>query len=48
MQCRQLFEKESSTYTYLIFDEVDLSTIVIDPVIETWERDKSLITEMGL
>ena len=35
---RQLFEKESSTYTYLIIDNSSKSSVLIDPVLETAER----------
>jgi hypothetical protein len=39
---RQLFEKESSTYTYLLFDKASAEAVVIDPVIETAERYEAL------
>lgn len=35
---RQFFEKESSTYTYLLYDKFTLDSILIDPVVETAER----------
>jgi sulfur dioxygenase len=35
---RQLFEKESSTYTYLLIDGNSKEAVLIDPVIETAER----------
>jgi hypothetical protein len=35
---RQLFEKESSTYTYLLIDSNSKEALLIDPVIETAER----------
>jgi hypothetical protein len=35
---RQLFEKESSTYSYLIADKKTNQAILIDPVLETSER----------
>lgn len=44
----QLFEKESSTYTYLLGDPVTKEAVIIDPVIETVERDLKLISELGL
>lgn len=44
---RQLFEHESSTYTYLLADEETKEAILIDPVLETVERDKKLISELG-
>ena len=45
---RQLFEAESSTYTYLLADETSREAILIDPVLETVERDAKLIHELGL
>ena len=44
----QLFEQESSTYTYLLADEDTKEAILIDAVLETAERDLKLITELGL
>ena len=44
----QLFEKESSTYTYLLADADSKEAVIIDPVLETVERDFKLITELGL
>ncbi|KAJ1640901.1 beta-lactamase-like protein [Pavlovales sp. CCMP2436] len=40
---RQLFEKESSTYTYLLADAVTRDAILIDPVDLTAERDLKVI-----
>ncbi|XP_060937068.1 persulfide dioxygenase ETHE1, mitochondrial [Limanda limanda] len=45
---RQLFESESSTYTYLLADAETKEAVVIDPVLETIERDLKLISELGL
>ncbi len=44
----QLFEKESSSYTYLLADPVAREAIIIDPVLETIERDLRLIQELDL
>jgi sulfur dioxygenase len=44
----QLYEAETSTYTYLLADEKSGEAILIDPVLETVERDFKLITELGL
>lgn len=44
----QLFEKESSTYTYIIGDELTKEAAIIDPVIETIDRDLNFIQELGL
>ncbi|KAJ6949953.1 persulfide dioxygenase ETHE1 [Populus alba x Populus x berolinensis] len=47
---RQLFEKESSTYTYLLADvsHPDKPALLIDPVDKTVDRDLSLVKELGL
>ena len=45
---RQLFEKESSTYTYLLADNKSREAVIIDPVDETKERDISIIEELDL
>ncbi|XP_049585372.1 persulfide dioxygenase ETHE1, mitochondrial isoform X1 [Syngnathus scovelli] len=45
---RQLFEAESSTYTYLLADSVSKDAVLIDPVLETMDRDLKLISELGL
>lgn len=45
---KQLFEAESSTYTYLLADDVTKEAVLIDPVLETVDRDAKLITELGL
>jgi glyoxylase-like metal-dependent hydrolase (beta-lactamase superfamily II)/rhodanese-related sulfurtransferase len=45
---RQLFETETSTYTYLLADEQSREAVLIDPVRETLDRDAQLISELGL
>jgi glyoxylase-like metal-dependent hydrolase (beta-lactamase superfamily II) len=45
---RQLFEPGSSTYTYLIACEQTGETALIDPVLETVERDLDVIRDLGL
>lgn len=45
---RQLFEPVSSTYTYLIGCEQTGQAGLIDPVLETVERDLGLIRGLGL
>lgn len=45
---RQLFEPQSSAYTYLIACEQTGQAALIDPVLETVERDLDLIRELGL
>ncbi|MEL7228079.1 MAG: MBL fold metallo-hydrolase [Cyanobacteria bacterium P01_D01_bin.36] len=48
MLFRQLFDKESNTYTYLIADEHTKAAALVDPVLEQVERDYKLIGELGL
>ncbi|WNZ27005.1 MBL fold metallo-hydrolase [Leptolyngbya sp. NK1-12] len=43
---RQLFDRESCTYTYLIADSH--SAILVDPVLEQMERDLQVLRELGL
>lgn len=45
---RQLFDHESSTYTYLLADEDTRQALLIDPVCEQFERDRALLRELGL
>ncbi len=45
---RQLFEPESSTYTYLLGDTDAGKAVLIDPAVETVERDLALLKEYGL
>jgi len=45
---RQLFEPRSSTYTYLLGCAASGEALLIDPVIETLERDLSLLEALGL
>jgi glyoxylase-like metal-dependent hydrolase (beta-lactamase superfamily II)/rhodanese-related sulfurtransferase len=48
MLFRQLFDQDSSTYTYLLADEASRKAVVIDPVFEQIERDSTLIDELEL
>jgi sulfur dioxygenase len=45
---RQLFDAESSTYTYLIADVSTGSAMLVDPVLEQVDRDLKLLQELGL
>ncbi|QKT03721.1 MBL fold metallo-hydrolase [Ectothiorhodospiraceae bacterium 2226] len=45
---RQLFEPVSSTYTYLIGCPETGAAALIDPVLETAERDVQVVRELGL
>ena len=48
MLFRQLFDAESSTYTYLLACAETREAVVIDPVYEQHSRDMALIRELGL
>lgn len=48
MLFRQLFDRESCTYTYLLADEATKEAILIDPVRELIDRDIALLDELGL
>ncbi|MET0401198.1 MAG: MBL fold metallo-hydrolase [Cystobacter sp.] len=48
MLFRQLFDPESSTYTYLLGDPATREAALIDPVLEHLERDLSLLRELEL
>jgi sulfur dioxygenase len=45
---RQLFDQQSSTYTYLLADSTTAQAVLIDPVFEQARRDAALIGELGL
>lgn len=45
---RQLFEQESSTYSYLLACPDTRKAVFIDPVMETLERDLAVLQELGL
>ena len=45
---RQLFDPQSSTYTYLLGDPQTREAVLIDPVFEQANRDGALIGELGL
>ena len=47
MFVRQLFDRETSTYTYLIADEASNEAAIIDPVKEQFDRDVLLIEQLG-
>jgi glyoxylase-like metal-dependent hydrolase (beta-lactamase superfamily II) len=48
MVFRQLFDPETSTYTYLLADERTRDAVLIDPVLEQLERDATLLRELEL
>lgn len=45
---RQLFDQQSSTYTYLLADSDTREAVLIDPVFEQTRRDAALLDELGL
>jgi glyoxylase-like metal-dependent hydrolase (beta-lactamase superfamily II)/rhodanese-related sulfurtransferase len=45
---RQLFDPQSSTYTYLLADPDSREAVMIDPVYEEVPRDAALVRELGL
>ncbi len=48
MLFRQLFDRESATYTYLLADEESGEAVLIDPVRDQLERDTRLLEELNL
>ena len=48
MQLRQLFDAESSTYTYLLWDESTRQAALIDTVDSQIDRDLQLVEELQL
>jgi glyoxylase-like metal-dependent hydrolase (beta-lactamase superfamily II) len=47
MFIRQLFDRDTSTYTYLVADPDTREAAIIDPVREQFDRDAQLINELG-
>ena len=45
---KQLFERESCTFTYLIADSETKEAAIVDPVDIMLERDIALLKELGL
>lgn len=48
MKIRQLFDYDTWTYTYLLWDEKTMEAAVIDSVLEKVDRDIQHIEELGL
>jgi sulfur dioxygenase len=48
MLFRQLFDRVSSTYSYLLADEATREAVLIDCVFEQHARDAALVRELGL
>jgi glyoxylase-like metal-dependent hydrolase (beta-lactamase superfamily II) len=45
---RQFTDPETSTHTYLLADEPSREAVLIDPVLEQFERDRTLLRELDL
>ena len=45
---RQLLDRETCTYTYLLADAGSKEAVLIDPVKEQFERDNQILAELGL
>ena len=45
---RQLFDRESCTYSYLLVDSLSSEAILIDPVLELADRDAEVMRRMGV
>jgi sulfur dioxygenase len=48
MNIRQLFDQDTGTFTYLLWDEESGEAAIIDSVREQFERDSQIIVELGL
>ncbi|MEC7984872.1 MAG: MBL fold metallo-hydrolase [Myxococcota bacterium] len=48
MLFRQLFDRETCTYTYLLADITSKEAVLIDPVKENLDRDRGLLAELNL
>lgn len=48
MLFRQMIDRETSTYTYIIADQNSKTAILIDPVLSRVERDLQQLRELGL
>jgi sulfur dioxygenase len=45
---RQLFDKDTGTFTYLMFDSSTMEGLIIDPVKEQFDRSLQFIEELGV
>ena len=48
LRFKQLYDPTSSTYTYILYDNNNLEAVIIDPVIEKFSRDLTLIKQLNL
>lgn len=46
IQIKPLYDMESGTWTYLLLDVKSKKAVLIDPVLEKWERDLSYLESM--
>ena len=45
---RQYFDHESCAYTYLLFDSFNKKSVIIDPVLEQFDRDMETVKKLNL
>ena len=45
---RQYFDYESCAYTYLLFDSYNKKSVIIDPVLEQFDRDMKTVKKLDL
>ena len=45
---QQLFDKDTGTFTYLMFDSSTMEGLIIDPVKEQFDRSLQFIEELGV
>ena len=48
LSVKQLFDRDSCTYTYLLIDTVTGEGAIIDAVLETFDRDMQIVNELGV
>ena len=48
IKTRQLFDQDTWTYTYLIFEVESKEVVIVDPVLENFLRDTILLKNLGL
>ena len=45
---RQLFDKDTGTFTYFLFDSETMEGLIIDPVKEQFDRSLQFIVNLGI
>ena len=48
LNIKQLFDYDTWTFTYLLWDNDSASVVIIDPELEQTDRDLELIKKLGL